>query len=191
MEPKAPPKEPEKKPEKIGGFSQRTLETLAAASSVAMGAVLAWREILSESYANFTQLDLVDDIKRKFRKDFGPSHSSRLEGGMSRDNSVEAVVKQNNEYNRAVAERMKKAGFESNTVSGFMNRAKLLSSHERWKIGMTAGAVSAVAAGSLLMLTKDLFDKKEKSADVEPRPESFAKAEESKAAQASEAGLGK
>jgi len=163
----------------IGGFTQRKAEIFAAGSSILAGGVLAWREILSESYANFTQLHLVDDIKQKFRREFGPKHSTALKSGMDREASVEAILKQNNKYNIAVAERMEQAGFESNTLAGFKNRAGLLSTHERWKIGLTASAISAVAAGTLATLIKEKFAKKAEH-DIQPRPASFVQAEEEK-----------
>jgi hypothetical protein len=137
------------------------VDTVAAASSLAAGGVMAWREVLSESYANFTSLDLVDDIKKKYRKDFGPELSKKIASGhISKDAATDAILKQNENYNKAIAMRFEEAGFGS-----FANRLKLLNTHEKWKIGLTALAVTGVALGSIMLITKDLFSSKAQKAE--------------------------
>ena len=65
---------------------------------------------------------------------------------------------------------------------------KLLNTHEKWKIGLTALAVTGVALGSILLLTKDLFKSEEEKPKADapepavPRPESFVQAEQVRSA---------
>ena len=139
---------------------------ISGVSSVVLGSITAWQTILSESYANFTSMDLVDDIKKKFRADFGPSHVSKLKSGsLSREQSFDVVVKNNTEYNEAIAQRFRDAGFGK-----FSKRMELLSTHEKWKIALTSLAVTGVALGSLLLLTKDMFSAKTPSEGKDETP---------------------
>jgi len=145
-------------------FSPLLVDGVAAASSLAAGGVMFWREVLSESYANFTSLDLVDDIKRKFRNEFGPAHADRVKNGLiSAEQSFETILQQNEKYNAAVAERFEKAGF-----GNFGSRLKLLNSHEKWKISLTALAVTGVTLGSIMVIARGLFADQEKAKENQP-----------------------
>lgn len=165
-------------------MSPKLVDGLAAVSSIAAGGIMYWREVLSESYANFTQLDLVDDIKDTYRKKFGPDFVKNFEqakGEISTEQATKVIVDQNKAYNKAISERFKEYGFDK-----FSNRMQLLNSHEKWKIGLTALAVTGVSLGSLLLLTRDMFKKNAKKTDEEmapsisPRPDSYTEAERKK-----------
>lgn len=151
---------------------QQLLHAFAGLTSVLAGGVTAWREVLSESYSNFTSLDLVDDLKQKFRANFGPGHVNKLRGGMDAAKSADIIVEQNAKYQAAVHQRMIDAGFGS-----FSKRLELLNSHEKWKIGLTSLAVTGVSLGSLLLLTRDWMQSPTKTSEDDARQGSFAEAE--------------
>ncbi len=166
-------------------------EIITGVSSVLLGSLTAWQTILSESYSNFTAMDLVDDIKKKFRDDFGPQHVEKLKArGYTSEESFNIIVKNNKDYNKAIAERFQEAGFGK-----FSKRMELLSSHEKWKIALTSLAVTGVTLGSLLLLTKDLFSEKKEASEPDaekllaPRHESFVQAEQDRQASAPSASL--
>lgn len=142
---------------KSGVLSPAMVEGIAAVSSLAAGGVMAWRDILSESYANFTDMKLVDHIKDRYRKDFGPNLASDVEAGrIAVQDATQKIIQNNQHYHEDVAAFFKKSGFDS-----FSNRMALLNSHERWKIGLSAAAVASVTLGSVLLLGRNLFADKE------------------------------
>ncbi len=163
-----------------GLFPRWVVDTIAAGSSILAGVFTAWREILSESYANFSSLDLIDDIKQKYRTHFGEKFLQDIQEQKAKGipidtkKTVEDILKQNDAYNVAVEQRFKETGFDK-----FSNRMKLLSTHEKWKIGLTALAVTGVSLGSLLLVTRDMFRKKEDDEKSFTQKEEMRRAQES------------
>jgi hypothetical protein len=151
-----PPKDAEKSKKTSGFLTPVMVEGIAAVSSLMAGGVMAWREILAESYANFTDMKLVDHIKDKHRRDFGPELAKKIESrAISTEVATQSILKNNTHYHEDVAAFFKEAGFDK-----FSNRMQLLNSHERWKIGLSAAAVASVTLGSVLLLGRNLFVEK-------------------------------
>jgi len=154
---------------KEGFFTPAVVDTIAAVSSVAAGAVTATQMIERDFHHNFSTLHLTKDLKEP-RNKWGESHVNKLESRLiNTEESAHLIKAQSRTYQHELSVRKTEAGFGT-----LRARASLIHPHQWGAIIVTSLAVTGVGIGSFLLLTKNLFSGKE--------PEkSFAKAEEIKA----------
>lgn len=146
------------------GRNHLGVEIAAGLSSVAMGMVTAWRLVMERSHNNLSTLGIIRDLKGP-RDRWGESHVAALKNGMDRSESARLIKEASTKYQGLLAERFNKAGYSS-----FGERLNILHPFQKWEVAVTSLAVTGVALGSILILTKDLFaDKVQQNKNDESR----------------------
>ncbi len=163
-----------------GMITPLVVDVAAGVSSVLMGAVTAWRLVMERSHSNISTLGIIKDLKGP-RDSWGEGHIKGLKAGMNREKSAELIKNASTKYQALLSERFERAGFKT-----FSERLNILHPFQKWEVATTSLAVTGIALGSLLLLTKDMFkeaaDKEKDEKMPVPRSESFVEAEQNKAA---------
>lgn len=139
-------------PEKQGLISPLFVDVFGGVSSMVAGGVTAWRLIEERAHKNLSSLGLTEDIKHA-REAYGSLIRDRVKSGLitptEGHQQLQAAVKK---FESQMDERFRKAG-----VGPVWKKLDILRDHQKWEVAITAIAVTGIALGSVLLLTKGLF----------------------------------
>ncbi len=159
----------------------------AAASSMLMGAVTAWRLVMERSFSNFSSLQLTTDLKAwrdaegQHLQTLVPRYTVNWNEGASKyticktdphtptlpDYLHTRIKSASDTYQELLHRRFQESEYE-----GFAARLKMLHPHQKWEVAITSLAVTGVALGSILLLTKDIFSSMKDEASAAPPDDS-------------------
>lgn len=162
-------------------FNEHTVDLIGAGGSIIAGGVTAWQMIERDFHNNFSTLQLTKDLKDP-RDKWGSDHVKNITGkgtkAISSDESARLIIEQSRRYQSDLSSRKIAAGFKT-----FFDRTRLIHPVQWGAIAITSLAVTSVAIGSLLLLTKDIFKstpdkaKQDDKGHAAPLAQSFTAAE--------------
>ncbi len=133
-------------------FNQFFADMVAGASSIVMGGVTAWRLIEERAHKNLSSMYLTEDIKVDRVKHGTEIRRQVVEGTLTEQEAFHKLQEGVKYYENKMDERFLKSG-----VGSLGRKLGVLRSHQKWEVAVTSLAVTGVALGSVLLMTRELF----------------------------------